>query len=374
MHSDDGYPLVRFPRVYRPPNAPPPTEAPLAGSAPVGATLPPKPPQPWRWQCHACRAVYRLSCTRRCLQCGHIMCPGGPATAGTSRKRQRRAGPCRSEFDYLGWSAWGRWRRQEEDVDGGGRTEEREARFFSRAHSCFERCDYPSECHHVRDALVRRRDPGNRAQATPRDAVDSVPAPDDEAPGDGGADLQAERESFYDENEESNGDEDDGDEDSDGDEDDGDEGSADEGSGGDEGSDGEQDGEMAEVLLPAEQARRSRTKLAQLTGHESFGPVDAACHVSPDARDGAPAADGSEAKVGWWARHRRSRKRRKCLSRVLGVQVNEPERRSDSDSESSDESDTEAGEEPDVRDEDMSDEQALVELSRLGRAFLRGAF
>ncbi|KAK3392544.1 hypothetical protein B0T20DRAFT_58651 [Sordaria brevicollis] len=90
--------------------------------------LPPPAPYPWLWSCHSCRSVYRLACTRRCLECGHIFCCLMPAAneggsreretksgGGKKRKRsgsgRRGGGPCTAEFDYLGWSAWGSYRR-----------------------------------------------------------------------------------------------------------------------------------------------------------------------------------------------------------------------------------------------------------------------
>lgn len=75
-----------------------------------------------------------LSCTRRCLSCGHIFCqprqgqeiienqetraidPNAPLSPRLRRQAKNRARskkhtPCASEFDFQGWAAWGSWRR-----------------------------------------------------------------------------------------------------------------------------------------------------------------------------------------------------------------------------------------------------------------------
>ena len=65
---------------------------------------PPASPYPWLWRCHSCYTIYRLACTRRCLLCSHTFCTGAPG----GRKSR---GPCKAEFDYSGWAAWGAWRR-----------------------------------------------------------------------------------------------------------------------------------------------------------------------------------------------------------------------------------------------------------------------
>ncbi|KAK4159729.1 hypothetical protein QBC43DRAFT_182384, partial [Cladorrhinum sp. PSN259] len=84
---------------------------------------PPPPTYPWSWRCHKCRNVYRLSATRRCLECGHTFCikiQGGDGsslpknnTRGrvTKRSSKRDHRTCSAEFDYLGWQAWGTYRR-----------------------------------------------------------------------------------------------------------------------------------------------------------------------------------------------------------------------------------------------------------------------
>lgn len=86
---------------------------------PSGTTLrfppPPSPPPspcPWLWRCHSCHIWYRLATTRRCLECDHYFCLSDTATARSStKKRKRSGGPCRAEYDYIGWAARGAWRR-----------------------------------------------------------------------------------------------------------------------------------------------------------------------------------------------------------------------------------------------------------------------
>ncbi|KAK3684100.1 hypothetical protein B0T22DRAFT_539044 [Podospora appendiculata] len=87
---------------------------------PLTRVPPPLTPYPWVWRCHACRSVFRLGCTRRCLECGHQFCqfPEPPAaddaekeTSSKRRKTKRGKVTCYSEFDYPGWAAWGAFRR-----------------------------------------------------------------------------------------------------------------------------------------------------------------------------------------------------------------------------------------------------------------------
>lgn len=73
---------------------------------------PPPSPCPWLWRCHSCHIWYRLATTRRCLECDHHFCLSDTATGRSStKKRKRSSGPCRAEFDYIGWAARGAWRR-----------------------------------------------------------------------------------------------------------------------------------------------------------------------------------------------------------------------------------------------------------------------
>ncbi|KAF4869912.1 hypothetical protein CGCSCA1_v010910 [Colletotrichum siamense] len=138
--------------------------------------LPPPPPTPqaWIWRCHICNATFRLSCTRRCLHCGHVMCttppppPTSSSSSSSSSRHRSRPGPCAMEFDYERWAAWGDWRRlrraaEEEDTlrqetkpPWGEREAQRKRRLYDRVGSCRDDCDYPSECHHLRSGLWQR--------------------------------------------------------------------------------------------------------------------------------------------------------------------------------------------------------------------------
>lgn len=76
--------------------------------------LPPPTPCPWLWRCHACHIWYRLATTRRCLECDHDFCLSANTSSSSSSAKPRRrsaGGPCRAEFDYIGWAARGAWRR-----------------------------------------------------------------------------------------------------------------------------------------------------------------------------------------------------------------------------------------------------------------------
>lgn len=81
----------------------------------ASTTPAPSAPLPWLWTCHSCSTSYPLGATRRCLVDGHRFCAGT-----TVIKRWRNDGPrskikkhraCGSEFDYVGWRSWGRWRQ-----------------------------------------------------------------------------------------------------------------------------------------------------------------------------------------------------------------------------------------------------------------------
>lgn len=78
-------------------------------SPPVLPQSPPS-PCPWLWRCHQCHIVYRLATTRRCLECDHEFCVTVPDSSPGSKKR-KRGGPCKAEFDYIGWAEHGAWRR-----------------------------------------------------------------------------------------------------------------------------------------------------------------------------------------------------------------------------------------------------------------------
>ncbi|KAK4613279.1 hypothetical protein CLAFUW4_09496 [Fulvia fulva] len=160
------------------------------------AQLQPPPPEPlhWLWQCHRCNRVYQLGVTRRCLDDGHLFCAGTTVVKRSKRngyKKTLRHQACASEFDYQGWKAWGKWRRQlQEQADAADALMNAEAalmeafnvpavpdegRWFSGVWSrkptattstsyltspelmmgrfwekpkkeCWGKCDYPSEC------------------------------------------------------------------------------------------------------------------------------------------------------------------------------------------------------------------------------------
>ncbi|KAM7213212.1 hypothetical protein V8F06_011377 [Rhypophila decipiens] len=71
--------------------------------SPLDLIKPPPTPRPWLWQCHRCYTEYRVACTRRCFECGHEFC--------TAVNNSSKRGPCRSQFDFAAWEAWGSFRR-----------------------------------------------------------------------------------------------------------------------------------------------------------------------------------------------------------------------------------------------------------------------
>ena len=107
----------------------------------------PAPPAPntplqWVWTCHTCTRAYPLGATRRCLDDGHYFCAGTTTVQlwrkGSRTRKTRRHKACASEFDYLGWKGWGRWKRAclkpvkilQSDANK----------------NCWTQCDYPSQC------------------------------------------------------------------------------------------------------------------------------------------------------------------------------------------------------------------------------------
>lgn len=105
------------------------------GSSPHSA---PSPPLPWVWSCHICHSNYPLGVTRRCLHDGHYLCAGN-ATHSKRTRRVKKNKPCLSEFDYEGWSRWGRWRRNN--------TQDQKHVIY-RGKDCWNHCDFPSHCMH----------------------------------------------------------------------------------------------------------------------------------------------------------------------------------------------------------------------------------
>ncbi|KAF2808116.1 uncharacterized protein BDZ99DRAFT_500368 [Mytilinidion resinicola] len=139
-----------------------------AASTTTLSTPPPPSPLQWLWQCHKCSRTYQLGVTRRCLDDGHFFC-AGTTTIKSWRKsvnprRVRTHRACASEFDYQGWKTWGQWWRGgggggDEDVRMVDAATSSDAYSFSSsssdtesepdakpAKSCWDRCDYPSEC------------------------------------------------------------------------------------------------------------------------------------------------------------------------------------------------------------------------------------
>ncbi|KAI8634507.1 hypothetical protein F5Y19DRAFT_213465 [Xylariaceae sp. FL1651] len=155
---------------------------------------PPRTPRAWIWQCHRCLNVYRLGCTRRCLDCSHTYCVSAdPKSERTSRgkKRRRPAGTCITEFDYSGWEQWGCWRRKVLGFEAVGRCKPnaRDRAFIQKRHSCWIDCDSPSQCHHRSYELVAKAlkeqdySPGAENESHSPTIMASVPlSPDDELP------------------------------------------------------------------------------------------------------------------------------------------------------------------------------------------------
>ncbi|KAI0441071.1 hypothetical protein F4803DRAFT_439091 [Xylaria telfairii] len=120
---------------------------------------PPRTPRAWVWQCHQCHSVYRLGCTRRCLDCSHTYCVVSSKQSSSNRgkKRRRQQGAlCGAEFDYIGWEQWGSWKRKVQGYESTGRcdTAARDSAFMARKHNCWIDCDSPSECGHRRYELA----------------------------------------------------------------------------------------------------------------------------------------------------------------------------------------------------------------------------
>ena len=90
---------------------------------------------PWIWSCHRCHTRYLLGATRRCLNDGHYFCGGTTVDKFSGKVKKHKA--CISEFDYIGWEDFGRWKR------------ERNGQFCRPGSSkhCEDECDFPSSCH-----------------------------------------------------------------------------------------------------------------------------------------------------------------------------------------------------------------------------------
>ncbi|GAW15149.1 hypothetical protein ANO14919_045580 [Xylariales sp. No.14919] len=137
---------------------------PLSPEEPPIMPPPPRTPRAWVWQCHMCLSIYRLGCTRRCLDCSHTYCVSNPNSSSSSlrpgtprgKKRRRNTGLCGAEFDYVGWEQWGSWRRKVLGHEAAGRceAEARDRAFLKKRHDCWIDCDSPSECCHRRYELA----------------------------------------------------------------------------------------------------------------------------------------------------------------------------------------------------------------------------
>ncbi|KAI0397153.1 hypothetical protein F5Y17DRAFT_12582 [Xylariaceae sp. FL0594] len=149
-----------------PPISPPPrlhlrNILPSSPEAPAIMPPPPRKPRAWVWQCHYCLTVYRLGCTRRCLDCSHTYCvsvnPQPDKTSRGKRRRRRASGMCAAEFDYIGWEQWGSWRRKVLGYEATGRCDQkaRDRAYLYKRHDCYLDCDSPSECCHRRYELLK---------------------------------------------------------------------------------------------------------------------------------------------------------------------------------------------------------------------------
>ncbi|KAI1327635.1 hypothetical protein F5Y16DRAFT_371283 [Xylariaceae sp. FL0255] len=153
---------------------------------------PPRTPRAWLWQCHYCRQVYRLACTRRCLECSHTYCVSAEPPASQKRevstnsrrgrKRRRDRGMCAGEFDFTGWEQWGSWRRKVLGYEKLGRCESaaRDRAFLGKTHDCMIDCDSPSQCHHRRHEIAAEA-LASRPSLFPM-PVQAVAAEEEEAP------------------------------------------------------------------------------------------------------------------------------------------------------------------------------------------------
>ncbi|KAI0837721.1 hypothetical protein F5Y06DRAFT_270080, partial [Hypoxylon sp. FL0890] len=122
---------------------------------------PPHMPLPMLWQCHRCLNVYRLSCTRRCLECSHTYCILASSQTKPINQGQecwRRTAMCTAKFDYVGWEQWGLWRRNTLGFSAVSQCGPMgcDKAFVKRTHNCWTDCDSPSQCHHRRYKLAAK--------------------------------------------------------------------------------------------------------------------------------------------------------------------------------------------------------------------------
>ncbi|RKU43894.1 hypothetical protein DL546_006244 [Coniochaeta pulveracea] len=195
---------------------------------------------PWTWLCNRCGRWYRLGTTRRCLACGYTFCQTKvysirqalPRDIPKRKRKIIRGGPCSAEFDFIGWAAWGSYRRTllknrhtlrrsgqrqplasslpsqtllDRDIDAleaidgiadlttyATHTPSRvqpniwtplpaldvdrtatakETLYSSGKHNCWVHCDYPSECHHTLADALRRREEETACQRDGKSVV-----------------------------------------------------------------------------------------------------------------------------------------------------------------------------------------------------------
>ena len=119
---------------------------------PTPAVEAPTSPLSWIWKCHQCHHSYRLGVTRRCLEDGHHFCSGATTIKSlrksSSPRTSRKHRACASEFDYSGWKALGRWRRdgpKHNTILYTGSATDRQNKPQEKQ-DCWNTCDYPSEC------------------------------------------------------------------------------------------------------------------------------------------------------------------------------------------------------------------------------------
>ncbi|KAI0185300.1 hypothetical protein EV127DRAFT_207554 [Xylaria flabelliformis] len=167
---------------------------PASPEEPLIMPPPPRTPKAWVWQCHQCHSVYRLGCTRRCLDCSHTYCvvsskqqqqQQSSSNKSRKRRRQQQTALCGAEFDYVGWEQWGSWKRKVLGYESTGRCDAtaRDRAFLAKSHNCWIDCDSPSECGHRRYELaaemLRHRmfvpPPPVVADASPKSPDDDIP-------------------------------------------------------------------------------------------------------------------------------------------------------------------------------------------------------
>lgn len=154
-------------------------------------TPPSKPPALWYWRCKRCNTEYKISITRRCLDCTATGYLGKSLSSPEARRRRIRRMNIvpLGNFHYEHWATYNDWRRfrnaYEKDPSGWKRrtgrelkgsvgkerralehrlkrkrrieiTEERRTKFIKATYSCEKDCDYPSQCHQERWAAYTR--------------------------------------------------------------------------------------------------------------------------------------------------------------------------------------------------------------------------